>query len=60
MVAVVVPRDGGEVTLGELRAFAKERLPAYAAPRAVELVSRIPLLPNGKPDMVELKNRNRG
>ncbi|MEU6410546.1 AMP-binding protein [Microbispora sp. NPDC046933] len=60
VVAVVVPRGPGEVTLGELRGFAKERLPAYAAPRAVELVSQIPLLPNGKPDMVELKNRNRG
>ncbi|MEV1205093.1 AMP-binding protein [Microbispora rosea] len=60
VVAVVVPRDAGEVTLGGLRDFAKKRLPAYAAPRAVELVPQIPLLPNGKPDMVELKNRNRG
>ncbi|GGO10476.1 O-succinylbenzoic acid--CoA ligase [Microbispora rosea subsp. aerata] len=58
VVAVVVPRGDGEVTLGALRDFAKERLPAYAAPRAVELVSRIPLLPNGKPDMVALKNQD--
>ncbi|WP_169984379.1 AMP-binding protein [Microbispora sp. H10836] len=57
VVAVVVPGDAREVTLDELRGFAKERLPAYAAPRAVELVSQIPLLPNGKPDMVALKNR---
>lgn len=52
VVAVVV----GEVTLGELREFAKERLPAYAAPRVVEVVREIPTLPNGKPDMVALRN----
>ncbi len=55
--AVVVCRDE-EVTLAELRDFAKERLPAYAAPRTVRLVSRIPLLPNGKPDMVALRNQS--
>jgi O-succinylbenzoic acid--CoA ligase len=53
VVAVVV----GDVTLPDLRAFAKNRLPAHAAPRAVELVSQIPLLPNGKPDMVALRNQ---
>jgi O-succinylbenzoic acid--CoA ligase len=53
VVAVVV----GDVTLSELRDFAKERLPAYAAPRAVEAVTKIPLLPNGKPDMVTLRNQ---
>ncbi|WP_370017827.1 AMP-binding protein [Planotetraspora sp. GP83] len=52
VVAVVV----GEVTLGELREFAKERLPAYAAPRMVDVVREIPMLPNGKPDMVALRN----
>ncbi|MFC0864512.1 AMP-binding protein [Sphaerimonospora cavernae] len=57
--AVVVGRGGGagEVTLADLRAFAKERLPAYAAPRAMRVLPRIPLLPNGKPDMVALRNQ---
>ncbi|MEW9528164.1 AMP-binding protein [Microbispora sp. NPDC049125] len=62
VVAVVVPRAGGGegaggAGLAELRAYAKERLPAYAAPRVVEMVREIPLLPNGKPDMVSLRNR---
>ncbi|WP_405085198.1 AMP-binding protein [Microbispora sp. NBC_01389] len=60
VVAVVAGKTGLKIGLDDLRAFAKKRLPAYAAPRAVELVPRIPLLPNGKPDMVALRNRNRG
>lgn len=59
-MAVVAGKTGLKIGLDDLRAFAKKRLPAYAAPRAVELVPRIPLLPNGKPDMVALRNRNRG
>lgn len=47
-----------EVTLDGLRAFVKERLPAYAAPRALRVVPRIPLLPNGKPDMVALRSQD--
>ncbi|MBP2704168.1 AMP-binding protein [Microbispora sp. RL4-1S] len=53
VTAVVV----GDVTLDELRSYAKRRLPAHAAPRAVERVARIPLLPSGKPDMVALRNQ---
>ncbi|WP_067184947.1 AMP-binding protein [Microtetraspora niveoalba] len=53
VVAVVV----GTATLEDLRAYAKERLPAYAAPRMVQKVQEIPLLPNGKPDMVALRNQ---
>ncbi|WP_433212094.1 AMP-binding protein [Microtetraspora malaysiensis] len=53
VVAVVV----GTATLEDLRAYAKERLPAYAAPRMVQKVQQIPLLPNGKPDMVALRNQ---
>lgn len=57
--AVVVGEAGRaeEITLDGLRAFAKERLPAYAAPRALRIVPRIPLLPNGKPDMVALRSQ---
>ncbi len=53
VVAVVV----GTATLAELREYAKERLPAYAAPRMVQTVQEIPMLPNGKPDMVALRNQ---
>jgi len=55
VTAVVVPRDGAEVTLGELRAHAKERLPAHAAPRELELRDALPLLPSGKPDREALR-----
>ncbi|WP_433258853.1 AMP-binding protein [Streptosporangium sp. CA-135522] len=42
-------------SLAELRAFAKERLPAYAAPAELVVVPEIPLLPNGKPDLAALR-----
>ncbi|OUC98237.1 AMP-binding protein [Streptosporangium minutum] len=53
VVAVVV--SAAPPTLAELRAFAKERLPAYAAPAELVLVPEIPLLPNGKPDLATLR-----
>jgi O-succinylbenzoic acid--CoA ligase len=52
VLAVIV----GDATLADLRSFVKERLPAYAAPRALRVVPAIPLLPNGKPDMVTVRN----
>ncbi|MBO3748537.1 AMP-binding protein [Streptosporangiaceae bacterium NEAU-GS5] len=53
---IVVAVIAGEATLDEVRGFVKERLPAYAAPRAVHTVPAIPLLPNGKVDMVTVRN----
>lgn len=56
VVAVVVPRSAaGPPTLAQLRAYAKERLPAYAAPRALRLLPRLPLLPTGKTDLEMLR-----
>ncbi|MEV5410133.1 AMP-binding protein [Thermopolyspora sp. NPDC052614] len=56
VVAVVVPADPfAPPLLEDLRVFCKERLPAYAAPRDLELVPAIPLLPNGKPDLAALR-----
>jgi O-succinylbenzoic acid--CoA ligase len=56
VVAVVVPADpAGPLTLDQLRAYATDRLPAYAAPRELRLMSRLPLLPNGKTDLVSLR-----
>ncbi|MFE3450069.1 AMP-binding protein [Nonomuraea sp. NPDC059194] len=56
VVAVVVPADPGRPpTLGQLRAYSRERLPAYAAPRELRLLSALPLLPNGKTDLAALR-----
>jgi o-succinylbenzoate---CoA ligase len=51
VTAVVV----GSVTLEELRDHVRATLPAYAAPRALELVAEIPMLASGKPDRVRLR-----
>ncbi|MBG0816410.1 AMP-binding protein [Planomonospora sp. ID82291] len=53
VVAVVV--SSAPPSPAELRAFVKERLPAYAAPAEVVVVPGIPLLPNGKPDLAALR-----
>ncbi|SDR18253.1 O-succinylbenzoic acid--CoA ligase [Thermostaphylospora chromogena] len=56
VVAAVVPADpDAPPSLADLREFTKRRLPAYAAPKEVVLLSRLPLLPNGKPDLMALK-----
>jgi O-succinylbenzoic acid--CoA ligase len=56
VVAAVVPADAGKPpTLDQLRAYCADRLPAYAAPRELRLMSRLPLLPNGKTDLVRLR-----
>jgi O-succinylbenzoic acid--CoA ligase len=49
VVAVVVPEDpAAPPTLEDLRAWAKASLPAYAAPRALELVTSLPRTALGK------------
>ncbi|GII78869.1 O-succinylbenzoic acid--CoA ligase [Sphaerisporangium rufum] len=56
VVAVVVPADpAAPPSLPGLRALVKAGLPAYAAPRALMVVDRLPLLPNGKPDIVQIR-----
>jgi acyl-coenzyme A synthetase/AMP-(fatty) acid ligase len=47
-VAFVVRSEADPPTLDELRAHAKAHLPAYAAPRAVEVVSELPRTSLGK------------
>ncbi|MEV2275395.1 AMP-binding protein [Nocardiopsis sp. NPDC049922] len=55
--AVVVPADPADPpTLEELRAWVRERLPAYAAPRELEVRGALPLLASGKPDLVALRS----
>jgi len=55
VTAVVVPCDpAAPPTLAGLRAHVRDRLPAAAAPRELDLVPEIPLLPSGKPDRTAL------
>ncbi|WP_327092818.1 AMP-binding protein [Nonomuraea sp. NBC_01738] len=56
VVAVVVPADATRpLTLEQVRAYCKDRLPAHAAPRELRLLPRLPLLPNGKTDLAGLR-----
>jgi O-succinylbenzoic acid--CoA ligase len=56
VVAVVVAADpAAPPALDELRALVKARLPAFAAPRSLALRERLPVLPNGKHDLVAIR-----
>jgi len=56
VTAVVVPDDPAHPpTLQALRAAVAQRLPRYAAPRALVLVPEVPLLASGKPDLAALR-----
>jgi O-succinylbenzoic acid--CoA ligase len=54
VTAVVVPGRRAP-SLEELRSWVRSSLPGYAAPRELELVGTIPLLPSGKPDLERLR-----
>jgi o-succinylbenzoate---CoA ligase len=56
VIAVVVPSDPSDPPALELlRLHVRERLPRYAAPSRVVMVDAVPMLPNGKHDLVLLK-----
>lgn len=56
VVAVIVPADPAAApTLEQLRAYCTDRLPAYAAPRELRILPRLPLLPNGKTDLAAIR-----
>jgi acyl-CoA synthetase (AMP-forming)/AMP-acid ligase II len=48
--ALVQPRDGHTVSLGELQAHARGALAGYKVPRTLQLVERIERHPSGKVD----------
>jgi O-succinylbenzoic acid--CoA ligase len=51
VTAVIIPADPADPPgLDELRSYVRDRLPRYAAPRAVAVVSELPMLASGKPD----------
>jgi O-succinylbenzoic acid--CoA ligase len=56
VTAIVVPADpAAPPDLGMLRAHVRRSLPASAAPRELRIVTQIPLLPSGKPDLRSLR-----
>ena len=56
VIALVVPADpAAPPALAALAAHVRAQLPGYAAPRALKLVTDIPLLASGKPDRRELR-----
>ncbi|MEV4222646.1 MULTISPECIES: AMP-binding protein [unclassified Nonomuraea] len=57
VVAAVVPADpAAPPTLAQLRAYCADRLPPYAVPRDLRLLPSMPLLANGKTDLIRLKS----
>lgn len=51
VTAMIVAADpAARPSLAELRAYVRDRLPRYAAPRAMVLVADLPMLASGKPD----------
>jgi len=50
LVAYVVPRPGGDLSLAELRGFAEERLPEHMVPAVLMPLAELPLTANGKLD----------
>jgi O-succinylbenzoic acid--CoA ligase len=59
VTAAVVPTDpAAPPGLADLRAAVRRRMPPHAAPKALILVTAIPMLPSGKPDFATLRNRS--
>ena len=50
LVAYVVPKNGNELAVTELRADLREKLPPYMIPSAFVMLDALPLTPNGKVD----------
>jgi len=52
LVAYVVPNQDATTTpsVGDLRSFLREKLPAYMVPSAIVVLEALPLTPNGKID----------
>jgi fatty-acyl-CoA synthase len=60
VVAIVVPRDGMEITGDELRAHVRERLAGFKVPKAFAFVDAMPKNPSGKLLKRELRQQFAG
>ncbi|MEO5873704.1 MAG: AMP-binding protein [Streptosporangiaceae bacterium] len=54
VTAIIVA--AGPLTLDQVKDWVRAALPAYAAPRELQLLPEIPLLPSGKPDREALRS----
>lgn len=50
LAAYVVARRGSTVGAGELKTYARRKLPEYAVPATITFLNAMPLTPNGKTD----------
>jgi long-chain acyl-CoA synthetase len=55
--AVVVPRQGRDLELDDLRHFAARQLAPFKCPEALYLVEELPQTPTGKIAKLDLRNR---
>ena len=60
LVAYLVPNEGQEPVIGELRRFLREKLPDYMIPSAFVTLDALPLTPSGKVDRRMLPAPERG
>ena len=58
VTAVVVPKAGANVTAGDIRAHAKDRLAAYKRPKYIVLADALPKNPSGKILKRELRQQH--
>jgi acyl-CoA synthetase (AMP-forming)/AMP-acid ligase II len=56
-MAFVVPTGGATIDPDEVIAWARERMANYKAPRRVEVIEALPLVPAGKVDKNALRTR---
>jgi fatty-acyl-CoA synthase len=56
--AFVVPEDGAELSLDDLRAWAADRLARYKVPKSLVTLDQMPRLASGKPDRKALADRH--
>jgi carnitine-CoA ligase len=57
VMVAVVPRDGHPLTPAVLSEYCKGRMPAFAIPRFVEILTALPMTENGKVQKFRLRER---